>query len=224
MRILLVEDDEVLGDALHQSLSKADYAVDWAKQGKEADIALHDQLYDAVVLDLGLPGMDGLEVLRRLRARKILVPVLILSARESMEDRIKGLDLGADDYLTKPFKLPELEARMRALIRRYHRTTGNLIEFGALTLNSQDRTISTDGQLLDLSQRELSVLEVLMLKNGRVVSKESLVESLYSWNDEIGANAIEVYIHRIRKKLEPYGVGIRTMRGLGYTLELISES
>lgn len=223
MRILLVEDDEVLGDALHQSLSKNSYAVDWAKDGKEADLALHDQVYEAVLLDLGLPRLDGLEVLRRLRLRKILVPVMILSAKESIDDRIKGLDLGADDYLVKPFKLPELEARLRALIRRGNQSTSSVIEFGPLKLDIKDRIISVKDQVLDLSQRELKVLEVLILKQGRIVSKEAFVENLYNWTDEVGANAIEVYIHRLRKKLLPYSVGIQTMRGLGYTLELIQK-
>lgn len=220
MRILLVEDDEVLGDALHQSLSKSGYAVDWAKDGKEADLALHDQLYEAVLLDLGLPKMDGMEVLRRLRHRKTIVPVIILSAREAVNDRIQALDLGADDYLTKPFTFPELEARLRALIRRSTRSMNTHIEFGPLRLDTNDRTMSINGGLLDLSQRELGVLEVLLTRNGRVVSKEALVENLYNWSDEVGGNAIEVYIHRIRKKIEPHGVRIRTMRGLGYSLEM----
>jgi len=223
MRVLLVEDDEVLGDALHQSLSKDGYAVDWAKDGKEADLALHDQVYEAVLLDLGLPRLDGLEVLRKLRARKLLVPVMIISAREGVDDRIKGLDLGADDYLTKPFKLPELEARLRALIRRGNRSTSSVVEFGPLVLDTKDRIVSVKDEVLDLSQRELRVLEVLMLKHGRIVSKEAFVENLYNWTDEVGANAIEVYIHRLRKKLLPHSVGIRTMRGLGYTLELIQK-
>lgn len=223
MRVLLVEDDEVLGDALHHSLSKDGYAVDWAKDGKEADLALHDQVYEAVLLDLGLPRLDGLEVLRRLRSRKIPVPVMIISAKEGVDDRIKGLDLGADDYLTKPFKLPELQARLRALIRRGNGSASSVVKFGPLVLDIKDRIVSVKDHVLDLSQRELRVLEVLMLRHGRIVSKEAFVENLYNWTDEVGANAIEVYIHRLRKKLLHHSVGIRTMRGLGYTLELIQK-
>lgn len=223
MRILLVEDDEVLGDALHESLRHNGYSVDWAKDGNAADTTLTQPVYEAVVLDLTLPGMDGLEVLKRLRHRKFTVPVIILSARENLDDRIKGLDLGADDYLTKPFKLPELEARLRALIRRSNRVVSSLIEFGALSLDTTERSIKLNQMPMELSQRELGLLEILLLRNGRVVSKEAITESLYNWSDEIGGNVIEVYIHRLRKKLEPHGIGIKTLRGLGYMLQKINE-
>lgn len=219
MRILLVEDDAILGNAVSRSLVKSGYAVDWAKDGHDADLALHGQIYEAVVLDLGLPRMDGFEVLQRLRARKINAPVIILTARDALEDRVKGLDLGADDYLTKPFKLPELEARLRAQIRRSHTVTTSVIQFGPLSLDTKDRLVTANGDTLALSPRELSVLETLLLRSGRVVSKESLVENLCNWNEDVGNNAIEVYIHRLRKKLEPYSINIRTVRGLGYLLD-----
>ncbi len=220
MRVLLVEDDDVLGDALNQSLINAGYAVDWAKDGRYADHALHDQVYDAAVLDLGLPKMDGLTVLQRLRQRKIEIPVLILSAREGLDDRIKALDLGADDYLTKPFKLKELEARLRALIRRANNSNNShLINVGALVLNTTERLISAHGKMIAFSKREFGVLELLMLRNGRAVSKEALIENLYNWSEEVSTNAIEVYIFRVRKKLEPYDIHINNISGLGYMLE-----
>lgn len=220
MRVLLVEDDDILGDALNQALKNAGYAVDWAKDGKYADLALHDQIYEAAILDLGLPKMDGIEVLRKLRQRKVVIPVLIISAREAIDDRIKALDLGADDYLVKPFKLPELEARLRALIRRSNRSVNSMIEFGPLAFNAVDRTVSTGEVFLAFSKREIGILELLMLREGRAVSKDALIENLCNWSEEVGVNAIEVYIHRIRKKLEPHGVAIRTMSGSGYILEI----
>ena len=219
MRVLLVEDDDVLGDALNQSLINAGYAVDWAKDGRYADLALHDQVYDAAVLDLGLPKMDGMEVLQRLRQRKVAIPVLILSAREGLDDRIKALDLGADDYLTKPFKLLELEARLRALIRRSNSNNSHLIQVGALTLNVAERIFSANGKVIAFSKREFGVLELLMLRNGRAVSKEALIENLYNWSEEVSTNAIEVYIYRVRKKLEPYHIQINNISGVGYMLE-----
>ena len=219
MRILLVEDDAMLGNAISRSLVKSGYAVDWAKDGHDADLALHGQIYEAVVLDLGLPRIDGFEVLRRLRERKINAPVIILTARDDLDDRVKGLDLGADDYLTKPFKLPELEARLRAHIRRSHTVISSSIQCGALSLDTKDRLVTANGLALALSPRELSVLETLMLRAGRVVSKDSLMENLCSWDEDVGTNAIEVYVHRLRKKMEPYGINIRTVRGLGYLLD-----
>ena len=178
MRILLVEDDHLLGDALSRSLQQSGYAVDWAKNGQEADIALTDQVYALAVLDLGLPKLDGFEVLRRLRARRNKLPVIILTARESLEDRVKGLDLGADDYLSKPFELPELEARLRALIRRGSEMATPEITRGAMSYSPSDRTVRINGIPLDLSARELGVLELLLLRTGRAVSKEALVEHL----------------------------------------------
>jgi len=219
MRVLIVEDDPVLADGLTRSLRQADYAVDCVGDGSEADHVLATQSYDLVILDLGLPKLDGFEVLRRLRRRGAKVPVLMLTARDTLQDRVKGLDLGADDYLAKPFDLPELEARVRALVRRGQSGGSATLTHGALTLDVAGRRATLNSDPLDLSARELGVLEVLMMRSGRVVSKEQLAEQLYGWDEEVGANAIEVYVHRLRRKLEPAGVSIRTIRGLGYLLE-----
>lgn len=219
MKILLVEDDAALGHAMSTSLNKAGYSVNWAHDGFEADVALHDFVYDAVILDLGLPRIDGFEVLKRMRARKVMAPVIILTARDDLDDRVKGLDLGADDYLTKPFKLPELEARLRAQIRRSNATLGSTIEYGPLVLNVSDKMLIVNGETMPLSPREFSVLEMLLSRVGRVVSKESIIDALSKWDEGLGNNAIEVYIHRIRKKLEPLGINVMTIRGLGYLLQ-----
>lgn len=219
MRLLVVEDHPILADGLVKALKAADYAVDHADSGEAADHMLAAQPYDAVILDIGLPKLDGYEVLRRMRRRGSKTPVLMLTARDALEDRVKGLDLGADDYLTKPYDLPELEARVRALIRRGQSGGGAELRHGELALDTAGRRATIKGIPLDLSARELGVLEVLMLRVGRVVSKEQLAEQLYGWGEEVGANAIEVYVHRLRKKLEPAGVSVRTIRGLGYLLE-----
>ena len=219
MRILLVEDDRILSDTLAQALRQSGYALDAVTDGGAADAALAQDGFDLVILDLGLPGLDGTQVLKRLRARKSNIPVLILTARDSLSDRVSGLDIGADDYLTKPFDLLELEARIRALIRRRHGISDTQISFGPLSYNSVDKCVMAHGRVLDLSAREIGLLEILLLRAGRVVSKEHLAESLYGWDDEVGENAIEVGIHRLRKKLEPAGINIRTVRGLGYLLE-----
>lgn len=220
MRIILVEDDRVLAAALTRALNQAAHTVDVAKNGEEAIESLAVHGYDLIVLDVGLPTIDGFEVLRRLRACKCGVPVLVLTARDSLEDRVTGLDLGADDYLTKPFDLPEFEARVRALIRRSHQSSSSDLIHGRVRFDTVGRRLYRDNQPVDLSVRELAVMELLLLREGRVVSKEQLVDHLYGWGDEgVGSNAIEVYIHRLRKKLEPAGVNIRTVRGMGYLLE-----
>jgi len=219
MRILIVEDDPVLADGLTRSLRQSDYAVDHVGDGQQADHALTGGTYDLVILDLGLPRLDGFEVLKRLRRRGSHTPVLVLTARESLDDRVKGLDLGADDYLTKPFELPELEARVRALIRRGQSGGAARLSHGPLTLDTAGRRAWLGGEPLDLSSRELGVLEVLMLRSGRVVNKDQLAEQLFGWDEEVGSNAIEVYMHRLRRKLEHAGIKIRTIRGLGYLLE-----
>jgi two-component system OmpR family response regulator len=222
MRILLAEDDPVLADGLCRSLRRSGYALDHVATGTEADTAVSHQAYDLMILDLGLPRLPGLEVLRRLRARPGGVngrlPVLILTALDGVEDRVKGLDLGADDYMAKPFELSELEARVRALARRGLCGAPTLIQNGLLAYDSSGRVAYLDGKALDLSARELGLLEILLQRVGRLVSKDQLVQHLCEWGEEVSHNAIEVYVHRLRKKLEP-GAAIATVRGLGYCLE-----
>lgn len=219
MRLLIVEDDLILSDGLCHSLKQAGYAVDNAANGQDADHMLAYQQYDLVILDLGLPKLSGFDVLQRLRQRGGQAPVLILTARDGVEDRVKGLDLGADDYLIKPFDLAELEARIRALIRRGQSGGSAQLRVGTLVLDTAGRRATIDDQALDLSARELAVMEIFMLKVGRVVSKEQIMEHLCNWEEDIGDNAIEVYIHRLRKKLKDCDIQIRTIRGLGYLLE-----
>jgi two-component system OmpR family response regulator len=189
--------------------------------GTEADAAVASHEFDLLILDLGLPKMGGLEVLRRLRARGSALPVLILTAADSVEQRVTGLDVGADDYMAKPFSLQELEARVRALTRRGLGTASSIIRHGPLTFDATGRVAYLDDQMVELSARELSLLEVLLQRAGRLVSKDQLVERLCEWGEEVSTNAIEVYIHRLRKKIERGPVRIATVRGLGYCLEKI---
>jgi len=224
MRILIAEDDSILADGLSRSLRHNGYAVDAVRDGLAADSALAAQAFDLLILDLGLPQLAGLEVLRRLRARNSALPVLILTAADSIEQRVKGLDLGADDYMAKPFALSELEARVRALTRRGQGGGSTVVKHGPLTYDQVGRSAYINEQMLDLSARELGLLEILLARTGRLVSKEQLVDHLCEWGEEVSNNAIEVYVHRLRKKIEVGGIRIATVRGLGYCLEKFNPS
>lgn len=219
MRILLAEDDAVLADGLSRSLRSSGYAVDCVSSGQDADAALTAQSFDLLILDLGLPLMTGQEVLKRLRARENAVPVMILTAADSVDQRVQGLDLGADDYLAKPFALSELEARVRALVRRGMGGSSSQIRCGKLSYDQVGRSATLNDQQLELSARELGLLEILLQRMGRLVSKDQIVEHLCEWGEEISANAVEVYMHRLRKKLGGDEVRIATVRGIGYCLE-----
>lgn len=218
MRLLLVEDDEMLADAMVGALRQAHYAVDLADTGKRADQLLEQEAYDLVILDIGLPGIDGFEVLRRLRKRESPVPVLILTARDELAARVRGLDIGADDYLVKPVALAELEARLRALIRRMRPTRATLAH-GPLVLDQVSRRAQLNDMPLELTAREWAIIEYLMLREGRIVSKEQLLETLCDLDQSITLNAVEVYVSRLRSKIECDGLKIRTVRGFGYLLE-----
>jgi len=223
MRILVVEDDSVLAAALTRALTQSAYAVDLVADGEAANHALASTPYDLVVLDLALPRVDGLSVLRRLRDRRLTTPVLILTARDTLEDRVTGLDLGADDYMTKPFDLPEFEARVRALLRRGHSGTGATITHGPLRLDVAARRLFHGDQPVEMSARELALIELLLARQGRGVSKEQIIDHLFGFGDDVGSNAIEVYVHRVRRKLDPLGIEIRTVRGMGYLLDKLDD-
>ena len=224
MRILIAEDDQVLADGLLRSLRGAGAVVDHVASGTEADTALvTNHHFDLLILDLGLPRMHGLEVLKRMRGRGDALPVLILTAADSVEERVQGLDFGADDYMAKPFALSELEARVRALTRRGMGGASSTITPGPLVYDQAGRVATIDGKMVELSARELGLLEVLLQRAGRLVSKDQLVERLCEWGEEVSNNAIEVYIHRLRKKIERGPIRIATVRGLGYCLEKITE-
>jgi two-component system OmpR family response regulator/two-component system response regulator QseB len=216
MRILLVEDDALLGDALEAGLKQAGHAVDWVRDGISADTALATEDYAAVVLDLGLPRKDGIDVLRGLRAKKRSLPVLILTARDTVEDRIKGLDAGADDYLVKPFDLGELNARLRALLRRAGGQPAPVLTAAGLSLDPATRRVLAEGREVELSAKEYALLHALMQHPGRALSRAQLEQHLYAWGEEIGSNAVEVYIHHLRRKLG--ADAIRTLRGIGYVV------
>ncbi len=224
MRILIAEDDSILADGLSRSLRYEGYAVDVVHDGSSADSALQLQTFDLLILDLGLPRMSGLSVLRKLRQRHTALPVLILTAADSVEQRVEGLDLGADDYMSKPFALSELEARVRALIRRNGGARTSVLHHHRLAFDLNGRVAFIDDQPLELSARETSLLEIFLSRSGRMISKSQLVDLLCEWGEEVTTNAIEVYIHRLRKKLEPSGARILTVRGLGYCLEPETKS
>jgi DNA-binding response OmpR family regulator len=214
MRILLVEDDRMLGDGLQAGLTQAGYAVDWLRDGEAAVAALSTESFAAVVLDLGLPKRDGLSVLKWLRGRHDATPVLILTARDQLEDRVRGLDLGADDYVLKPFDLDEIAARLRALVRRAHGHPEPLLTLGEIELNPAARTVTRSGQAVELTPREFELLHLLLQNNGHVLTRRTLEEQLYTWNEAVDSNALEVHIHHLRRKLG--NDLIRTVRGVGY--------
>jgi DNA-binding response OmpR family regulator len=218
MRVLVVEDDHVVGDAVQRALSLEGYAADHVETAERAKSALHTETFDLAIVDIGLPREDGLQLVRDLRRRGRNLPVLMLTARDGLSDRVNALDLGADDYLTKPFQVAELLARCRALVRRANGVASTEIVFGPLKLDLAHKQVTVKGEPLDLTRREWSVLECLVLNAGRVVSKEKLMSAVASWNDELTPNAVEVYVSRLRTKLADAAV-IRVIRGLGYRLD-----
>lgn len=216
MRVLLVEDDALLGDGLRAGLRQLGFQVDWVRDGLAAERELRAEPYAAAVLDLGLPGKDGLDVLAGLRASGLTLPVLVLTARDAIPERIRGLDLGADDYVAKPIDLHELGARLRALVRRAHGQPRELLSAQGVVLDPAARSVSRDGVAVTLSTREFDLLQLLMLKPGRVLSREQLEQQLYAWGQEVESNTIEVHVHHLRKKLG--AELIQTVRGVGYVL------
>jgi DNA-binding response OmpR family regulator len=232
MRLLLVEDDVMVASGIKLGLTDAGYAVDWVGSGERAEEVLKSEAFDAAIIDIGLPKMDGLELTRQMRRDGHALPVLILTARDALQDRVQGLDMGADDYMIKPFELPELLARLRALLRRSQAATTAVLSFGPLELDTANRrtivrapgdaalAVAGQGQVIDLGPREWTVLEYLLINAPKPASKDKLLQALTGWDKEITPNAVEVYISRLRGKLEPHGVALRSIRGFGYRLEL----
>lgn len=216
MRILLVEDDTQLGESLAAALKLEQYAVDWLCSGDPVRAALSATPYDLLILDLGLPGVPGLQVLRQLRSDKHLLPVLLLTARDTLADKVDGLDSGADDYLSKPFEMDELFARIRSLLRRGDDHKAQRLEAGGIVVDPVNRTVEFAGELITLTAREYAILEILIRNNGRFVSRDRLEEGIYSWGEEVGSNTVEVYVSRLRKRFG--SDAIETMRGVGYRM------
>lgn len=214
MRILLIEDDTMIGKAVHRGLAQAGFTVDWVTDGRSAELALANGVYDLAILDLGLPKKDGMAILTSLRGLGNSMPVLIASARDTVRDRIAGLEAGADDYVLKPFDLDELVARVRALLRRHAGSGSPILKCGALALDPVRKVVLRDGEAVELSAKEFAVLEALMQRPGAVLSRQQLEESVYGWGEEVGSNAIEVHLHHLRKKLG--SSAIRNVRGVGY--------
>jgi DNA-binding response OmpR family regulator len=222
VRILVVEDDALLAEGLTSVLTRAGHVVEHAATGRHADILLVDEEFDLVVLDVGLPDLDGFEVLRRLRQRHSATNVLVLTARDAVEDRVHGLDLGADDYLTKPFSVSEFEARVRALLRRGAAPAAAWSVAG-MTVDAAAKRIRVDGRPVDLTPREWALLELFLTHPGRVLSKDQIAESMFTFDEQLSANAIEVHVSRLRTKIQPAGAHIRTVRGFGYLWEGTDE-
>lgn len=223
MRILVAEDNKTLADGLVAVLRASGYAVDVVHDGVSAEAVLAAESFDLVVLDLSLPQMDGLDVLRGMRARKNASAVLILTARGALDEKVRGLDLGADDYMSKPFEVSELEARVRVLLRRQAGQHDASISFGNITLDTTSRTLSAFGQTLDIPARELSVLQTLLRRAGKVVAKQAIIESLAAFDEDLSENAVEQYVSRLRRRLAPYALTVRVARGLGYYLDRIVD-
>lgn len=217
MRVLLVEDDELLGDGVRVGMSQYGYTVDWVKDGRSAKHAVNSESFDIIVLDLGLPRLDGIDVLKSLRSNNVSTPVLILTARETVDDRVKGLDAGADDYLTKPFDLDELCARIRALSRRTAARAKPEIVYSLIKMDPASHVVTLNDESIPISRREFALLQKLLENAGRVLSREQLTQTLYGWGDDVDSNALEVHIHNLRKK---FGTElIRTIRGVGYMVD-----
>ncbi|RYX91742.1 MAG: response regulator transcription factor [Comamonadaceae bacterium] len=229
MRLLLVEDDVMVASGIKLGLTDAGYAVDWVGSAERAVEVMTSESFDAAIIDIGLPRMDGLALTRQLREGGHAIPVLILTARDALQDRVQGLDLGADDYMVKPYELPELLARLRALLRRSQAATTAVLSFGPLELDTANRRASikhagdTVGTTIELGPREWTVMEYLLINAPKPASKDKLLQALTGWDKEITPNAVEVYISRLRGKLEPHGVALRSIRGFGYRLELLEQ-